>query len=419
MFDKDFWTEIMETVLRQKWRSVMTAFGVFWGIFMLVMLIGAGMGLNNGFVGKVMKLPTNSVFLIPGETSLPYQGFSQGRKWKIKLSDSQVFKSTFPKEISMITLFDFVQPGGQPQKINHEGRVGDYRVVGITPSYLRNIPQRLLSGRFVNDTDMKEGRKVCVIGDEVQKNFFPQGSPLGRTLVIDNITYVVVGVVRDTNKRLFLGIDPSESIQLPLTTELRVYNRGDEFCEMIVTLNDNYSAIDYQDKLVALLKSLHSIHPDDRTAVDVFNLAKLLDQYGYLFIGLNILVWLVGLGTLLAGLIGISNIMLVTVKERTQEIGVRRALGALPEAIIKQIMCESLVLTFSAGILGLALGTFALNAVRGVIPDNDASVFTNPYVPFVPAVAALVILVLGGLFAGWLPAKRALSIKAIEALREE
>ena len=417
MFDKDFWSEIWETVLSQKWRSLMTAFGVFWGIFMLVMLIGAGMGLNNGLVGKMMQLPTNSVFLIPSQTSMPYKGFSQGRSWNISMDDTLKFRQSFPKEIANITLLDYVGQGA-PQIISHDDRIGEYKVVGVTPQYLHNIPQKLVAGRFINNIDMNENRKVCVIGTDVVKNFFPSSDPIGLHITIDGITYTIVGVVKNTNKMLTLQLDPANGIQLPLTTEMQVYNRGNKIEQMIITLHDQYSTIDYQDRLLSLMKSLHQVHPNDPSALSTFNLAKLLDQYKYLFIGLNILIWIVGLGTLMAGLIGISNIMLVTVKERTQEIGVRRALGAMPEKILQQIMCESLVLTLSAGIFGLGLGTFALSMLRNVIGDSG-SIFSNPYVPFLPAIAALVVLVLGGLFAGWLPAKRALAIKAIEALREE
>ncbi len=417
MFDKDFWSEIWETVLSQKWRSLMTAFGVFWGIFMLVMLIGAGMGLNNGLVGKVMQLPTNSVFLIPDNTSMPYQGFSQGRSWDISMDDTLKFRQVFQKEISNITLLDYVGQGA-PQIISHGDRFGEYKVVGVTPPYLHNIPQALVSGRFINDLDLQEKRKVCVIGTDVAENFYSASDPIGRSLVIENITYTVVGVVKNTNKMINLQLDPANGIQLPLTTEMQVYNRGNRIQQMIITLHEPYSAIEYQQRFQLLLKSLHHVHPDDPSALITFNLAKLLEQYKYLFIGLDILIWIVGLGTLMAGLIGISNIMMVTVRERTQEIGVRRALGAMPEKILGQIMCESLVLTFSAGIVGLALGTFALSLVRKAVQGVE-SVFSDPYVPFVPAVVALIVLVMGGLFAGWLPAKRALAIKAIEALREE
>lgn len=418
MFDKDFWSEIMETVMSQKWRSLMTAFGVFWGIFMLVMLIGAGMGLNNGLVGKMMELPTNSLFLIPSETGMSYKGFSEGRMWKHHVSDTLLYRRSFPKEIQNITFLDFVTPGSK-QLITHQDRSGKYKVVGVMPSYLHNIPQKLVAGRFINDTDIKEFRKVCVIGTEVRKNFFADKNPINKQLTIDHVTYTIVGVVKNTNSMIIIELEPNNGIQLPLSTELQVYNRGDQVGEMIVTLKDEYPAAQYQKRLQLFTKSLHQIHPKDPSALITFNLANMLNQYNYLFIGLNILIWLVGLGTLLAGLIGISNIMLITVKERTQEIGVRRALGAMPEVIIKQIMCESLVLTISAGIFGLALGTFALAALRDSLPNRGTSVFTDPYVPFAPAIAALLILVLGGLFAGWLPAKHALAIKAIEALREE
>lgn len=406
------------SVRRQKMRSLLTAFGVFWGIFMLVVLIGAGMGLNEGIVGSIKSIPTNSILLITGETSVAWHGFARGRKWTMDNQDNVAVRKVLAGKYSSVASVkfapDLMRTASAPE---HQSQ---FMVAGVTPSYYSAMPHKLVQGRYVNYIDIMEERKVCVIGQVVADQLFPEEKEVvDRTIVIDNVPYTIVGVCKNPNRSISIGLDPENSILLPLVTMQLSYNVPDRIDITVIILKDQFPAQDYTAAIAEVVKERHNISPDDQTALDVVDLSAILKQYDNLFKGLDILIWLVGLGTLLAGLIGISNIMMVTIKERTQEIGVRRALGALPETIIKQIMCESLTLTLGSGFVGLFCGTWALSALRSLIGSQEGSMFQNPYMPFAPAIACLFILVLGGLFAGWMPARRAMKIKAIEALREE
>ena len=283
-------------------------------------------------------------------------------------------------------------------------------------------PQRIVAGRYINGFDCDERRKVCVIGNQVAKTLFPDDeSPVGQSINIAGTSYDIVGVTKKTNDMVNLGPHESKSVFLPITTAQYVFNAVGQADRMFLVLDDKYPSGEYYKPIDAIIRQRHQIHPDDDVALMSSDLKSQLNQFDIMIGGVNALVWLVGLGTLLAGLIGISNIMMITVKERTQEIGVRRALGAEPWTIIKQIMCESLMLTLAAGIVGIIAGVWGLYAVNRMTAASmgDGGFFTNPHVPFIPAIAALIILIIGGLFAGFVPAKRAMAIKAIEALREE
>jgi len=418
MFDSDFWSEILVSIRRQKMRSFLTAFGVFWGIFMLVVLIGAGMGMNEGVVGSIKSIPTNSILLVPGETSVAWHGFPRGRKWTMNNEDTKAVMKVLAGKTTSVASVKFAPDN--PRNVTSGSQQDQYMVAGVTPSYYSAMPHRLVQGRYVNNIDMTEERKVCVIGQVVADRLFPESDDvINRTVVIDNVPYSVVGVCKNPNRTISIGLDPENSILLPLTTMQFSYNLSNRVDISVIILKNQFHARDYTAQISEVVKERNYISPDDQTALEVVDLSEILKQYDNLFKGLDALIWLVGLGTLLAGLIGISNIMMVTIKERTQEIGVRRALGAMPEDIIKQIMCESLMLTLVSGFIGLFCGTWLLSALKSLLGNQEGSMFQNPYMPFVPAIACLFILVLGGLFAGWMPARRAMKIKAIEALREE
>ena len=416
MFDSDLWNEILQSIMRQRWRSLMTAFGVFWGILMLTVLIGTGMGLNNGIAGRVKSLPSNCLFLIPQETSMAYAGLGRDRTWYMDNRDVDELTSALAQRLEYITSVNFADY----QNVTRGRQTFQYKVAGVTPQFYGSLPQKLLSGRFINDVDMREHRKVCIIGKHVAEELFGDDDPIGATIDVNGVILTVVGTIKNTNRQIDIGLDVTESILLPLTTEQVTYGQDNRIDICMVILKDSSPVNEFESEITGLVKKNHQIHPDDPTALMTVNLGEQIAMFVNLFTGLNILIWIVGLGTLLAGLIGISNIMLVTVKERTQEIGVRRALGALPGVIIRQIMMESLVLTAAAGFAGLCLGIWLLDMLRGMMAEGgDNMTFTNPYVPFWTAIASLTILVLGGLLAGWMPARRALQIKAIDALREE
>lgn len=422
MFDKDFWQEVLQTIQQQKWRSLMTAFGIFWGLLMLMFLIGAGVGFQEGVVGQLRQMPSNAVAYISGVTTLPYKGFERGRSWNIDAGDIAAIQAKFPGAVRQVVYVKYLPAPDSTLTVTSASATDQLVVAGVSPFLALMSPQRIVAGRYIDEFDCRERRKVCVVGMEVAKTLFPAlASPVGQRINIAGTSYDVVGVTKKTNDMVNLGPNESKSVFLPITTAQYVFNAIGKIDRLFMVLDDRYPSADYYQPIDALIRQRHQLHPDDETALIPTDLKSQLNQFDIMIGGLNALVWLVGLGTLLAGLIGISNIMMVTVRERTQEIGVRRALGAEPWAIIRQIMCESLVLTLSAGIVGIIAGVWGLYAVNRMTAASmaDGGFFTNPHVPFIPAVVSLVILIIGGLLAGFVPAKRAMAIKAIEALREE
>lgn len=423
MFDSDFWQEVLQTIKKQKWRSLMTAFGVFWGLFMLMILIGAGMGFKGGLVGQLEQMPANSMAFACNLTSIPYLGLERDRVWNMDDGDIEAVRKEFPGALEDAVRLKFVpEIGNSVQTVVSEEGSDEASVGGVSAAYRLLSPQRIVAGRYINDFDINERRKVCVIGEDLARKLFPTiKEPVGHKVRIGDLSYDIIGITKKTNSLVNFGLHESRSVFLPITTAQQVYNQAGKADLLFLIFNDNYPSGEYTEQVARIIRSRHQIHPDDDIALSATDLKQQLNQFDVMLSGINALVWLVGLGTLLAGLIGISNIMMVTVKERTQEIGVRRALGAEPRTIIKQIICESMMLTFAAGIVGITVGLWVLTLINKATSASlsDGGFFSNPHVPFVAAISALFILVLGGLFAGWLPAKRALAIKAIEALREE
>mgnify|MGYP002626627220 CR=1 FL=1 len=416
----ELWVEIWQTIRRNKWRSIMTAFGVFWGLLMLILLVGFGEGIFGGIVGSLSSIPSNSMFFGGDHTSMTYKGFGINRTIQTDNDDLVLLKEDLAKQMEYLTPLNFVRGN----EATYQDQKYSATMVGTYGSYYHVIPQQVLYGRYINDIDLHEHRKVCVLGLEVYETLFPAGGdPCGKLIKTGGIYYTVVGVVKKLSGMINLGADIDRSILLPLTTAQLTYNQGDHIDLIVVTLKEKYPISEWEDRILSKPKEHHFVHPDDKTAFWSFNLQEIFDSFKMLFLGINILLWIVGCGSLLAGLIGISNIMLVTVKERTQEIGVRRALGAKPFTILSQILAESLVLTSAAGISGLMLGIWILHIADSILkanpaPDGEFSM-SNPHISFSVAIAAFFVIVLGGLLAGWMPAHRAMKIKAIDALREE
>ena len=409
-------TVAMEPGGSQTRRRLMTAFGVFWGILLLTLLVGTGTGLDNGIVSKVKNLSPNELFLRPQETSMPYRGFGRGRKWLLNSHDKELIRGRFGQMVKAYSPVNYA--GYQNVVINDQSH--PFLVSGVDPQFVSLIPQRVTTGRFINDIDMLEHRKVCVIGEHVAEVLF--NSPeeaIGSNISVNGMALTVVGVTHCTNRHILIGIDLSESVLMPLPTEQTAYGRGDEIDFCSVTMDDAFPMEQQKGQIVALIKENHFIHPDDELAITAPTVGEESVMYNNAITGVNILIWIVGLGTLMAGLIGITNIMLVSVRERTREIGIRRAVGATPRHIIKEIMLESLVLTLGAGLLGLCVGVWLLHGVDNMLPQGDDTVISRLHMPFWKAIISLLILVAGGLLAGWIPARRAIAIKPIEALREE
>src|SRR5574344_236773 len=276
-------------------------------------------------------------------------------------------------------------------------------------------------GRYINDIDVRESRKVCMIGKQVSKELFGSENPCGKEIKLAGLVFRIIGVVKQTNDQIDADVHPTTSVFLPITTEQEVFNRKNKYSSLVISLKNEYPIHDYNQKIYSILKANHYIHPKDDEAMDPIILSELYSGYDGISAGITLLIWIIGIGTLMAGLIGIANIMLVMVNERTHEMGVRRALGAHSEVIIRQIMLEALVLTFVAGIIGIVAGVWTLTGLNSIFTgmDDRSTLIENPMVPLAPALASLFIIVVGGLLAGYVPARRAMKIKAIEALREE
>ncbi|MDR1335397.1 MAG: ABC transporter permease [Tannerella sp.] len=418
MFDIDRWIEIWVTITRNKTRSLLTCFGVFWGILMLVILLGSGRGMKNGIMGGLDGFSTNSVFFYADRTSEPYKGFNKGRWWSMRNRDIE----SILRNVDGIEHFSPFIWGRQGEKNIVFGQMtGSFSVRGVMPGFFQIERQDVHYGRLLNDIDTQAKRKVCLIGKKVNETLFRNEDPCGKFIRVNGLYYQVVGVVSGKSPNVNIGGRSEESVFLPFTTLQQSTNQGDIFHFMGMSIHQDIPVQSVIDGVCTILKTQNEIAPDDPQAVGVLNLAAQFATFEMLFTGIDMLVWLVGMGTLLAGIIGVSNIMMVTVRERTKEIGVRRALGAKPFNIISQVMSESLLLTALAGLTGLSLGVFLLDFVSRLLAAQPAegTPFANPEVSIQTAVAATAVLLFSGLLAGLIPAWRAMQIKAIDAIREE
>ncbi len=422
MFDLDKWQEIFAALKKNKMRTFLTAFGVFWGIFMLVIMLGSGRGLQNAVFDGMKDFATNSVFLWTQPTTEPYAGFPRGRRFNYRNADIEALLTNIP-EIDVLA--PRLQARGGTNATDNVVRglkTGSFTVNGDYPEWNRIDPVKMLSGRFLNHLDLLHKRKVAVIGDAVQNILFEKDEdPIGKYIRINGVYFQVVGTFSPLNSNVGFGGDKAQSIFIPFTTLQQTYNYGDVVGWFALTAKPGIDAGVIDAKARDLLKRRHRVAPNDERAIGGVNLEKEFKKISNLFLSIDILVWIVGIGTLLAGVIGISNIMLIVVKERTKEIGIQRALGATPRKIISQIITESVFLTTIAGYFGLTLAVFILELTSKALAANEEASqgFKNPGVDFNIAMTALIILIVAGAFAGFMPAKRAVSIKPIDALRDE
>lgn len=417
MFDLDRWQEIIHTLKSNKLRTFLTAFGVFWGIFMLTVMLGSGSGLKNGVFKNMGDFSTNSAFMWTQKTTEPYKGFEAGRNWNFNNSDTKAILEFVP---GIEQLAPRIQGYGGDGATNavYKDNAGSFSIYGDYPAWNLIDPLTIMEGRFINDMDIQRRRKVVIIGKSVKEILFDKGEePLNKFIRINGVYFKVVGVFK-SKKGSQQADNENQNLHMPFTTLQRLYNYGDKVFWYAMTSNKNTSVKQVAKDVIDVVKRRHKIAPDDDQAVGHFNVEEQFQKLQNLFLGINVLIWIVGIGTLLAGVIGVSNIMLVVVRERTKEIGIRRAIGAKPIKIITQILLEALVLTASAGWMGLAFGVGLVELVNKAIGDGS-DFFYKPTVNFQVAVTALIILVISGVLAGMLPARRALKIKPIEALRTE
>ncbi|WP_294628382.1 ABC transporter permease [uncultured Bacteroides sp.] len=410
--DMDTCEEILITITRNKTRSLLTAFGVFWGIFMLVALIGGGQGLEGMMKKNFEGFATNSGFLAAQRTGEAYKGFRKGRWWDLEATDIERLRSQV-KEIEVIT----PSTARWGSKAVYEEKKYDCSVKGLYPDYLHIESLNMAYGRFINDVDIKEARKVCVVGKRIYESLFKAGEdPCGKYIRVDGIYYRIVGMSSSEGNINIQG-QASEAIILPFTTMQQTYNLGGRIDVICFTVKHGVKVSDVQPEMEQIIKAAHYIAPNDKQALMYLNAEAMFSMVDNLFTGINILVWMVGLGTLLAGAIGVSNIMMVTVKERTTEIGIRRAIGARPKDIMQQILSESMVLTTIAGMCGISFAVMILQLTEMAANANGGE--THFQVSFGMAVGTCALLVALGMLAGLAPAYRAMAIRPIEAIRDE
>lgn len=412
-FDIDRFREILDTLSRNKSRSFLTGFGVFWGVFMLVALLGGGQGLKELLQGNFEGFATNSAIIWAQPTTKPYAGFRKERQWSMVYGDVERLKQ-------QVTELATVSP-----VLSHWGgsatfadRKTDCTMKGLLPDYQQVEAPQMFYGRYINDMDVSQNRKVCVIGKKVYKDLFPSGGdPCGKRICVDNIYYDVVGVDYSAGNMHVNGRNES-SVVVPLTMMQKAYNLGDSVHMICVTAKPGVTMGSISDKMRTVIAGAHKIDPTDEKGVMVFNTEVLFGMLDNLFSGVNFLILLVGIGTLLAGAIGVSNIMMVTVRERTTEIGIRRAIGATPKNILSQIIAESVILTAVAGMSGILFAVMVLEMLE-LGNTTDGIVNAHFQVGFWTAIGAVLLLALLGVLAGLAPALRAMSIKPVDAMRDE
>lgn len=412
-FDIDRLREILDVLSRNKSRTFLTGFGVFWGVFMLVGLVGGGDGLKGLLSNNLAGFATNSAIVWAQPTTKPYHGFRKGRQWNLTYKDVKRLRAQVP-ELDVIT--PTITRWGS--NATHDDRSSSGIVKGVLPDMQRVSEPKMLYGRYINQMDIVQGRKVCVIGKQVYKNLFPKGGdPCGDVIRIDSVYFSVVGVNYADGNMNVNGND-QQAIYMPLSLVQQIYNRGESIDMICVTGRPGVTMSDITDRIRTVIALDHHVDPKDEKGVMVFNTEMMFSIVDNMFTGINLLIWLVGIGTLLAGAIGVSNIMMVTVRERTVEIGIRRAIGATPRMILSQIIQESILLTSVAGMSGILFVVLVLQELE-MANTTDGVVSAHFQISFWTAIGAVVLLSVLGVLAGLAPAIRTTKVKPVDAMRDE
>nr|WP_315153833.1 ABC transporter permease [uncultured Flavobacterium sp.] len=421
MFDRDKWNEILEALTANTFRTILTAFGVFWGIFILVILLAAGNGLENGVKKGFDGIATNTMFMWSQTASKPYKGLPANRKFNFKNADVAALKENFPDLL-------YVSPRNQlggfegANNVVRGTKTAAYTIYGDYPELIKQESMDVPTGRFLNQQDINLKRKVAVIGQGVIKELYGPGEEvIGTYVKINGVNFMIVGVYKSKSNNRGGGEEEQKKIFIPFTTFQQAFNFGDTVGWMALTANDGASITDLKPKIIEFMKGRHSINPADDRAIGNFDLYAEFSKVQGLFSILRFIAYFVGTLVLLSGVIGISNIMLIVVKERTKEIGIRRALGATPGAIRTQILTEAIFLTIVAGMFGIAMATGVLGVLNMILDSmpSDDMMFANPSVDLAVVFFALIILVGSGLLAGFIPAQTAIRVKPVDALRTE
>ncbi len=419
MFNKDRWQEIIEVLSTNVFRTLATAFGVGWGIFILIILLAAGKGLENGIRADFGDIATNTMFMWSRNTTKPYKGLPKGRNYRFKLEDVTAINERVPG-LRFISPRNQLGGFGGANNVIRGLNAGAFNVYGDYPEIIKQEPMTITSGRFVNQNDINNNRKVAVIGDGVKNELYDKGEDiLGSYIKIQGVNFMVVGSYKKKNNNGD-GEEGQKEIFVPFTAFSQAFNMGNDVGWMAITANDGNSISSLKESIVNVVKENRSIHPDDERAVGYFDLYEQFNRVESLFGALQGVAYFVGILVLLSGIIGVSNIMLIVIKERTKEIGIRRALGENPWSIKKQILMESIFLTIMSGMAGIIFGAAVIYGINAILDSvGPVDMFVNPSVSLGVVVVSLLILIVSGLVAGFIPAQSAIKVRPIEALRTE
>lgn len=418
IFDKDTWQEIFGSIANNKTRTVITIIGVLWGVFIYIALSGSAKGLDNGFERTFQDIAMNSMFVWAQRTSVPYEGFKTGRRIELKLSDVEYLRKQVPEIQYIVPRNTQGGFGSAPPLVKRKSFANSYNVYGDFPEFTKIATKRIYDGgRFLNEDDNKYVRKVAVIGERTQKELFEKGEdPIGQFIRIDNIHFQVIGVHKYVPGG---GFEQDGDIFIPFETFRKVYNTGERVGWFSIAAYDDVDVVKVEEDIKYALKRRHRVSPEDNRAFGSFNLGEAFNRIIGFANGMTFISLIVGIATLLAGVIGIGNISLISVKERTKEIGIRRAIGATPSEIKIQIIIENVFLTLIAGIMGIVCGAGLLSIVNMATRNLNDFPYTNPTVPIIYLVGVLALMILLSTLVGLIPAQRAVSIKPIDALRDE
>ena len=415
IFDIENWKEIAATLGRNKTRTFLTGFGIFWGVAMLAILMGSARGGEDMLRRNFAGFASNSGGIVASRTTIPYKGNAKNRGWSMDLTDVERLKLAIPELKNVVPIF---QSWNQASCVN-----GKYSysgsALGIGPEYAEVITPKIYNGRFINEADVSQERKVVFLGKKIANEIFPgDPDPVGKTVQINGISYTIIGVGGNLSEAGINGqID--EQALLPQSTFRRANGRGDKIDFCMFLADDNVRIKDLEPRIRSVLYRRHIIAPEDESAVWFINIADMFEMVNTMFTGVNLLALFIGLSTLLAGVIGIGNIMWVIVKERTQEIGIRRAIGAKPRDIIAQVLSEGVALTVLFGLAGITFATLALGVLQFVTNQGDVPTIAQFQMNFTNAFVILIVFVVLGTLAGLIPSIKAMRIKPIEALNDK
>lgn len=410
MFDTDKWQEIFSTIRKNKLRTFLTGFSVAWGIFMLMILLGSGTGLQNGVNKQFESSATNTIWVWSGQTSMPYKGMKPGRNIQLVNEDYDAVKKSIKgidKSSSRYNMWG-------SNTLSYKKQFGSFNVRNVYPDYAHIEKITITKGRFINDPDISQFRKVTVISTKVEEALFKGEDPMGKYISVNGVPFKVIGLFTDEDNR----DDNMQTIYLPISTAQRVFSGDNRINTIAITVGD--ASVDeskqIEQEVRSKLAALHKFDPTDPRAIFTWNSLEEFQKFIRLFSSIRMFIWVIGFGTIIAGIVGVSNIMMIVVKDRTKEIGIRKAMGATPWSIVSLILQEAVLITSFAGYFGLVLGVVVLETVGSKI---ESEFFSQPSVDLRIAIYALILLVLSGALAGFIPARKAAAIKPIEALRDE